>query len=508
MINRFGKRMWIIIVVLFYLIPLIITLYSIFSGSIAFWYDPARDLISGLDNLKKLTLIGPTSGIPGLFYGPYWIWMLSMGLLISHDPRIVAFIVAALPYFIILPFVFYKLSSVVGRGAAVIGWSLFMLAYGGYSVQLWNPHPAPLLIFIALTLLVFIPHKTKSVYDGAYIILTGFIAGLLVQFHISLGIAVVSGMILYQLSDSIIQCIKEKKKSVIFNYIVVFCLFVSGIFISAIPFFVFEIRHGFNQIQTIITTLLTPHSVVGVTGISNIQIITFFIERYSRLISLPLLASVCIGIITVAVFVYEKRNNKPKSNPYINRIFQISSLIGVWVLIVYLSSRNPVWDYHFIGVEVLFVFLLMALLSRARLLLYIYGVILIYIACMSLHSLYQETTRDPIRLTSLATKEYVVKEIFKDSPDDNFAIIAYNPAIYTYDYDYMVQWIAEKENREVPFKQSEQVSTVYLIFPPDTSDAIIEDFVNYKTVQTQFNTAQITDITDGTKIIKRVKNMQ
>lgn len=508
MIKKFNKRTWIFVAVLFYFTPLIITLFSIFSGSIAFWYDPARDLLAGLDNLKKLTLIGPTSGIPGLFYGPYWIWMLSIGLLISHDPRIVAFIVAALPYFIILPFVFYTLSSVVGRGSAVIGWSLFMLAYGGYSVQLWNPHPAPLLIFIALTLLVFMPQKIKTIYDGAYIILTGFIAGLLVQFHISLGIAVVSGMILYQLADYIVQCIKQKKKGIILSYIVIFCLFVGGIFISALPFFIFEIRHGFNQIQTIITTLVTPHSVVGVTGISDGQIISFFIERYSRLISLPLLASVCIGIITIAVYVYERRNNKSKSNPYISRIFQISTFIGVWVLIVYLSSRNPVWDYHFIGVEVLFVFLLIALISRARILLYIYGVIVIYMASMSLHSLYQEAKLDPIRLTSLATKEYVVEKIFKDAPDSNFAIIAYNPAIYTYDYDYLIQWIAKEEKRDLPVKDSEQVDIVYLIFPPDTSDAIIEDFVNYKTLPTQFSTANITDVVDGTKVIKRVKNVQ
>jgi len=61
-------------------------LYAIISGNISFWYDPARDMLSAWDNLHKLTLIGSTSGIPGIFYGPYWIWLLSIPIFFSKDP--------------------------------------------------------------------------------------------------------------------------------------------------------------------------------------------------------------------------------------------------------------------------------------------------------------------------------------------------------------------------------------------------------------------------------------
>src|SRR5690349_7189844 len=85
--------------------PILIILINIFTGNISFWYDPARDLLAGLANLHKPTLIGPTSGIPGVFYGPYWIWLLSFGQLFSHDPRIVVLIAGALPYLIFFPMV-------------------------------------------------------------------------------------------------------------------------------------------------------------------------------------------------------------------------------------------------------------------------------------------------------------------------------------------------------------------------------------------------------------------
>src|SRR5258706_349978 len=86
-----------------FLIPLILVLATLFSYNLKLWYDPARDLLSAWNNLSKPTLIGPTSGIPGIFYGPYWIWLLSFGLLFSKNPLIVTFIVATIPYCLIFP---------------------------------------------------------------------------------------------------------------------------------------------------------------------------------------------------------------------------------------------------------------------------------------------------------------------------------------------------------------------------------------------------------------------
>lgn len=501
------KRSLIFFAILAYVIPLCITAYSIFSGSIAFWYDPARDLLSGLANLEKITLIGPTSGIPGLFYGPYWIWMISIGLLISHDPRIVAFVVAALPYFVVLPFVFYKLSSIIGKKSAIIGWLLFMLAYGGYSAQLWNPHPAPLLVFVLLTLMIFIPKDLLSLKNVAYVVGTGFIAGLLIQFHISFGIAVVSGVFVYQVIYFFVQLFTRSKKSkTLVNNLIINALLVLGILISALPFFVFEMRHGLNQIQTILNTLSTPHAVVGVTGISDTEIVTFFFERLGRLLSLPISVSIILGIVTLVVFGYQVKKDKAYFKSKNVQLLLLSTLIGVWVLLVYMTSRNPVWDYHFIGVEVVFVLLLISLISKSKILTYVYGVIVMYIAVMALQNLYTEVQLSPIRLTSLATKAYVVEKVFSDAPEGEFAFVAYNPAIHSYDYDYLSQWIAEKYHREVPSKETGGKNTVYLVIPPQTAQEITEDFINYRTPNTEYSTINTWNIEDGTQVLKRVKS--
>lgn len=498
------KNLSIFILILAYLIPLVITLYSIFTGSIAFWYDPARDLLAGLANIEKLTLIGPTSGIPGLFYGPYWIWMLSLALLISQDPKIASLIVAALPYFLILPFIFFALSRVVGKKVAVIGWLLFMLSYGKYSFQLWNPHPAPLLVFVLITLIVFLPENFKSYKDYLYMIITGFVAGLLIQFHISFGIAVVSGVYLCFLLSFLFTLHKVKhKKDVVIKNIKTLILITSGILFSALPFFVFEIRHGFGQITTIINTLTSPDSVVGVTGISNNEIILYFFLRFAALINLPLSISIGLGLIILLFFAYQLKQKKIHLSVKELRLLLTTVIIGLTVLFVYLTSKNPVWDYHFIGVEVLFVLLCMLVISKSKILTYIGGILAVLVTVVAVNNFVTTLSSDPIELTSLATKEHIVNRVFDDAKDSNFALIAYNPAIYTFDYDYLSQWIAEKNNREIPATDSKSAEVVYIIIPPNTSQAITEDFLNYKTPNEVFRTVEVWEIADGSTVYKR-----
>jgi hypothetical protein len=101
-----------IVIALSILYPLILSLNNILNASMPFWFDPARDFLLAFDNLKKPTLIGPPSGIPSVFYGPYWIWTISVGLVFSRDPRFVAILVSLLPYFTIFPIVLFKFSYV------------------------------------------------------------------------------------------------------------------------------------------------------------------------------------------------------------------------------------------------------------------------------------------------------------------------------------------------------------------------------------------------------------
>ena len=131
------------------IVAFLIIIKPVIEGNIPFWYDPARDLLMAWDNLKKPTLIGPTSGIPGIFYGPHWIWLLSIGVAISKDPRFVVFLILTLPHFIFLPLSIVKLQGKLIDWKTMISiWILSIFALGSYANQIWSPNLAPLLFFL------------------------------------------------------------------------------------------------------------------------------------------------------------------------------------------------------------------------------------------------------------------------------------------------------------------------------------------------------------------------
>src|SRR5258708_5957612 len=143
-ISKKIKKLLLIFIIL--AVPYSYVLINFKLNGINLWFDPARDLLSAWDSLTKPTLLGPPTGIPGLFYGPYWIWLLSFGLLFSKNPVITTIITATIPYLIIFPLIWFQLSKKLDRTALILGWLLFIMGNGmTYATQLWNLYPAPLI---------------------------------------------------------------------------------------------------------------------------------------------------------------------------------------------------------------------------------------------------------------------------------------------------------------------------------------------------------------------------
>src|SRR3989344_7571009 len=103
LLNVIRKNKFAIILILEIFFIDFVILNNIFSNRISFWYDTARDLLLALENLRKPTLIGNPTGIPGIFYGPYWIWLLSLGMTITKDPALIIILLQVIPYFVIFP---------------------------------------------------------------------------------------------------------------------------------------------------------------------------------------------------------------------------------------------------------------------------------------------------------------------------------------------------------------------------------------------------------------------
>ncbi len=489
------------------LYTLLLTFLNISSDTMAFWFDPARDFILAVENLKKPTLIGPYSGIPGVFYGPYWIWLISLAMLVSLDPRVVTLLILALPYLLFVPYILYKLRKLFGIHTWIILWLLFFYNYLNYFNALWNPHLAPLLALVVIYLTISTKNTDLNRFTLLKIVLVGFFAGLITNFHISFGIALSASLIIYFVVRVLI-IYKGQLLNILIHSIINITLLAMGIILSFTPFIIFEFRHGFNQIKSFYKTLtdafLYNTASVGVTGLKKLQIVDELFKIFDKIFSfyLPTYMWILLLLISLIYFFIIHKNKRYKLDvESINFIILFITFILI-SLFVYLSSENPVWQYHFIGFEI-FIIIYLGLLIRRIYILKLYFTILVILFSLSrLYSLVIPEQFNPLIMSSLGTKKYIVDLIYKDNNNNAFTTFTQSPSIYTYDFDYIFYWYSRKKGYKYPSDQIINNQPVYLIVTT-RDQGIRDDFVNYKT-PLDFKTEKTWEIDDGTVIIKRV----
>lgn len=502
-LNKFfqNKYAWIVIYSIAIGIPFLIAFKNIVQGAIPFWYDPARDFIQALESFHKPTLHGPPSGIPGIFYGPQWIWLISFGLLFSHDPRVVVFIIQTIPYLLIAPLLLLSMASLAPKKVLIVMWVFFALNFAQvYATFPWNPHMAAFLFFLLIFLTLKINEQKFVRRDFILMGLCGFIAGTILNVHISFGIGLTVGTIIYLLIDAILS-VRRNKKLLRERFILLLC-FAAGFATTLVPYFLFEIRHGFNQTQTLIATLTAGKSVVTVTGLTRDEIVSGFFNPILTLFKIPLSVFIGLAILAVAEIAFSWKKKKLALTTAERKVGLLIICITLSILTIYLLTKNPVWSYHFIALEVLFLFGSILVLKRTKIAFILVALWSIVVLVMHTVTFIESFSYNPLNLPNLISKEYIVDLIEKDAGDTPYGLFAYSPSIYIYEYAYL---FSERTNKEVSFDPGSNRSydkIVYLIIPEGEPGAIA-DFINFRTPEKDYGTIKSWSILDGTKILKR-----
>lgn len=481
-----SKKLVIIFFSLLFVFSLVNTLLRIILGNLPWWFDPGRDMLLSLGNLQKPTLIGPSTGIPGVFYGVWWIWALSGSQLVSLDPRMASFLVAFLPYVILMPLFFKKLFNLK---IAVLLWVLFSCTFYSYASALWNVHPAPL-VFLLITYLL-VKKFPKLLF------LTGFLVGQAINFNVSFGCTVCLGSLIFL----IIQLAKLRKIS-LGKKILLFAKFSFGVLLAFAPFIFFETRHGFNQIKVIQNTLyqsiIMGKPVVEVVGLTKAQILYHFLYAPQKLFYLPRIFGWLAILVSFSFII--KKNKLLKDDKKL--LLLLGCVLGSMMLL-YFGWRNPVWEYHFIGLETILLIFTGFLAFRFKPFYYFLIAVTLWAVVRQSQVLYREFRGNPLSVPSLVTKQYIVKNIYQDAGDQDFSYFAYNPAIYTHDYDYLFKASGKKYPAQAG-KEVAEFPVVYLIIP-QVSQEVFQDFVSYRTPAVQYRTTKEIIIPDGTIILRREK---
>ena len=235
--------------------------------------DEGRDLIEVRKILSgDFVFLGPRSSAADFYYGPIYFYLITPFLwLFNYDPAGPAVFIALLGILTVY-LVYYVGRKFFGIPAGLIASSLYAVSplVIAYSRSSWNPNPMP---FVALLLLLNTYNAIEKRSEKLFII-SGLLLGIAMQLqYLALFLGVIFVVFTF------LGSIYIKKTRNIFFLIKSYIFTFIGFLIGWSPFLVFELRHGFPNLKTILNFLLTGgNNEIGSSGMfvfENIKDVAF-----------------------------------------------------------------------------------------------------------------------------------------------------------------------------------------------------------------------------------------
>lgn len=432
---------------------------TLLTNSFAFTYDVGRDMIaiSQIVSFQKISLIGATTGLPGIFYGPWWYWMLSPFFVIfAGDPRGVEFamFLAGFATMVALYFVGKKVSGnflglVMTALAAVSSLLIFR------SAQIWNPNIAPLFTVLSVLCLINILfYKKESLVNFFFL---GLLLALCIDVEIVYGTLLFIGTVI---SLGVIKRFKFSTKSV--------GIFILGAVIIFSPRIAFELHHNFLMTNALIVFLKS-----GSSGSQNIislfsNRLAVFLDEFSQSLAGN---NQTLGLVIGAVSVLLLGSLYKSAEEQIKSVIKFSTIIILTFFIGALLFKHDLYPHYFAGLAIFFILeagVALDLVYKKFKNILLPTIILLSILFINFN---------PISFVSNSTKPQftgdaavyrnqlqVIDYVYAQAKGKSFKYVVYTPPVYDYSYRYLFSWYGPKK---YGYKPSVQSKLAFFILEPD-----------------------------------------
>ncbi len=433
------------------LLAFLLRYFRILDHVFPFGFDHGKDHLAVLDLLwnKDIKLIGPWTSIPGLYFGPFWYYLLAPGLLLTkYDPIGSVYVMI----FLVLVQVWFSYKYLSKTAALLIATTPFWVMI---STSAWNPFP---MTFLSLLIYYLLVHKTvyKKPTSKWVLFSLGFVASL--GFHFSSAFAIFYLFII--LSYLLIKRVKFSIKAIFMG--------ILGFILPFLPQTLFELTHNFSQTKAVLDYFTHNHeqvatnvfgqapplALLGLVKISVLPELSFY--PYNKLILLGL-GFLLIFVLSFLIYKH-KLWIKLKDDFLLLFLFTFIPLLGftklhfnIWyvypIVSIYVVVVGKILDYLKLKVKIL---LWMFLVATSLFSLYYY---------LSFEK--QVLAKKPMFLSNKLDVVNKIREIAKDKP---YAVYIYEPDIYDFAYQYIYLWQA-KNGKKLPTE---------VAYKPDAETYIIQ----------------------------------
>lgn len=305
--------------------------WTVINKDLFFHTDIARDflILEEIVTKKRLTLIGPRAGVPGLFHGPLWPYLnLPAFWLGKGNPVIVGW------FWVLLTSLSLPLVYLLGnKFAGSFGGLLSALLLSTINVQttrnLFNPHGA--LFLSPLFLYLYWQYTEKQ--QGKYLVAALVCLGAIIQFQMAFGLPLLILTILH----FIFLAYRQKH----WRHLPVFLTLL----VPFSTFILFDLRHNFLQLRSGLFYLTNNQdaSKLPLNKIVTTRLYNFFISVPGLLSGETRWLTPLVLLILISLPVIARRRQDLSNRKGYDLFYYF--YIGFWLLTLFF--RGTVWSFYY-----------------------------------------------------------------------------------------------------------------------------------------------------------------
>jgi len=426
---------------------------------LGFYFDQGRDamVIWRFFHEGKLFLVGPTTGIAGIFRGPFYYFLILPFYFLGGGnpvwPAVFLSVTAIVAFFLMYVYGAIVQSRVTGLIA------VFLASFSFYIVLAarWLSNPTPMLL-LSMLLVVSLYLVTKG-YLWAW-------AGIAFLLGASLFHFGSSGEFFYFPAVFIIALWQRKNLPTINIWIISTVLFV----FTMLPLIIFDLRHDGILFSNIKNFLFDRGSfkasfweVVNIRLNFYWDVFTNKLFHWRRNFELGLL----FGL--VGFFIFYFKDLWAKNGVKILIILLLSPMIG---LFFFQGNYGNIYDYYMTGYYLIFLMLVAFILGRAWQNLIGKAFVILFLCAVvnnNLPVIWAKITDNVTGEHSIALKNELqaVDWVYQDAGKTPFNVDVYVPPVIPHAYDYLFAWRGESRYNHTPSNQLEDtLYTLYEVDPP------------------------------------------
>jgi len=466
---------------------------------LAFYFDQGRDalVIWKLWHEGKPFLIGPVTGLAGIFLGPFYYYLIAPFYLIGGGnpayPAIFLAFISTLGVFMLYFLGAKFLSRETGLIAATIGSFSYFIVLAGR----WLANPTPILLS-SMLLLWFMWELAKN-GNKRYWYGVAIMVGVSMHFESASAIFYIP-MVLIFIVWYLIKLYKERQLS----YEILKVLAIAGIlfFLTLTPQIAFNFKHENILLNNIQKIILEEKSF----SLDYKKVISWRLKYFWGVFSYKIFPgwvfyAFIFSMLSFFVLIVKRRELRDK---YILPLLILFIGIPMVGYTLYQGNYGNIYDYYMTGYYlpmILFFSLGLGLLwktNSGKIAVLIFFILFFTLSGTLIKNLLNDDLKGPAHV-SMGNQLAAVKWAYKDAERfTEFNVDVYVPPVIPHSYDYLFKWIGTKKcGNNLCGLVEERRQYVYTLFEqdpphPERLENWISRYYDTSEVEEEFKSGGIT----------------